>query len=578
MRRLGRIIVTILAVVGLINLLVLGLGVWAAAHFSAKPPLPRQAVLALDLEAEFSEAPSSDPFERFGGKKRYIIHRVVEALDRAAVDPEVAGLFATLGDSHVGMAGAQELRDAVQRFRQSGKPALVLAETMGDFGKGTVEMYLASAFGQVWLQPSGDIGLTGFLIETPFVKGTLDLLGVQAQFGARHEYKSAVESFTRTGLSQPSRDNLDALLGSITTQAVAGIAAGRKLEPEKVARLMAAGPFLAAEALSAGLVDKLGYRADALAALGTNEKKLVDVADYARHIGAAKGPHFALIAGIGPIDRGKSEGPFADGGSFRSGTVAKAIRDAVEDAEIKGILLRIDSPGGSYVASDTVWHEVKRARAAGKPVVASMGGVAASGGYFAAMAADRVVAQPGTITGSIGVFSGKLVLTELWGKLGVSWDEVRRGDHADIGSANHPFSPAAWERVNAMLDAIYADFVAKAAEGRRLPPERMDALARGRVWSGADAKANGLVDTLGGYPEAVAELRKLAGLADGETVRLVPFPARDRWEELLEGFAGDNVDAEGVRALLRVGRLLAPLLRHSEASGVQARLAPFEVR
>ncbi|MGE5547877.1 MAG: signal peptide peptidase SppA [Solirubrobacterales bacterium] len=580
MRRLGRFLVWFLALVGLLTLAIVVTSVWAvvAIHKKVEPPLPSQLVMTLDLDGEFREAPSSDPFARLSGEKSYVMGDVVRAIDRAAGDPRVLGLFATLGHTKLGMASTQEVRDAVARFRASGKPAVVFAETMGEFGGGTVDYYLASAFGQVWLQPSGDVGLTGIAAESPFLKGTFDLLGIDTRFSARHEYKGAIEAFTRNGFSDPARDNVGRLLDSFLAQAVDGIAAARNQPPEKVRALMGSGPLLASEALSAGLVDKLGYREDALAAVrGAGKPKEVDLADYAEHLPKGHGTRVAVITGTGAIHRGKSEGPFGSDG-FGSDTIAEAFRAAVDDPAVKAILFRVDSPGGSYVASDTVWNEVRRARAAGKPVVASMGGVAASGGYFVSMGADRVVAQPGTITGSIGVFAGKFVLADFWKKIGVSWDEVHRGgDNAHLWSPNRDFTPQAWDRLNAMLDRIYTDFTAKAAQGRNLPAERMDALARGRVWSGADAHRQGLVDVLGGWTVALSEVRGLLKLAPDAELDLVPFPQeKEPWKLLAKAFSGGSE----ARTLARAVAVLQPLaarLEALDAAGADLRMPPLTI-
>lgn len=587
MRRLGRFFMRFLALIGLATLVTTGLALWGLAHLhdAVEPPLPKRAVLALDLEARFKESGSPDPFARFSGEKAYELGQVVEAIDRAAKDDRVVALFATLGDSGMGMGRAQEVRDAVARFRASGKPAVAFAETLGESGNGTLETYLASAFGQVWLQPSGDVGLTGFLAESPFVKGTFDMLGIEPQFVARHEFKSAIEIFQRKDYSEAHKQSMNALLDGWADQVVRGVAEGRRLPPEKVKALLGNGPFLANEALSAGLVDKLGYRDEALAAAAGEGAKPeeVDVGDYAERLPApAGGTKVALIIGSGAIHRGDGGSPFGEDEGFAAERIADAFREAIDDADIKAILFRVDSPGGSYVASDTVWHEVRRARAAGKKVVVSMADVAASGGYFVAMAADSIVAQPGTITGSIGVFSGKMVLKDFWPKLGVTWDELHRGANAPMWSANQPFSPQAWDRLNALADRVYADFTAKAGQGRNLPPEKVDQVARGRIWTGADAQAMGMVDKLGGYDVAKAELRRLMGLAPDAALAMVTLPEpRSPLERLAKLMSGGGMSDPAARALVRLARIAEPLVARLEALDPQAqgvlRMPPVEL-
>jgi len=565
MRRLGRVLVILLAVTGFLTLSGIGLtGLVAyrlASGGSVTTP-PDRGVVSLDLESRFRSAPDGDPMAALSGEHSYVLRQVIDAIDAAATDHRVVGLFATLGHASLGLADGQELRDAITRFRASGKPAVLFAETLGDGGVGTLDYYLASAFGQVWLQPSGDVGLTGLAAESPFLKGTLDLLGIKTQFFARHEYKSAIETFTQSSYSAAHRETLGRLLDSWTGQIVAGISSGRKLPVEKVQGLIGKGPYLPPEALSAGLIDRVGYRDEAWSAVagsGDSAAEEIDIADYVSRLPPPHGVKVALITGLGAIHRGESSPGFDDDGGFGAATIAQAFRDAVEDESVKAILFRIDSPGGSYTASDTIWHEVKLARAAGKPVVVSMGNVAASGGYFVAMGADRVLAQPGTLTGSIGVFTGKVVLDEFWRKLGVSWDEMHRGDNAGMWSMNHPFPPEAQARIDAMLDAIYADFTGKAVEGRAIPAEKIDQLARGRVWSGADARTNGLVDDLGGWHEAVAAVRELAQVKPEQSVELVEFPQpRKPWEVLAEAVSGGSVAER--KTLLRAAAVLDPLL------------------
>ncbi len=590
MRRFGRIVVLLLASTGLLSLALLGMGVWMAAHFSPRTEhdLPKRAVLSLDLDGKFSDVPDNDPLAVLSGEKAYGLHQVIDAMDHAATDPRVVGLFATMGHASLGLGDVQEVRDAVARFRASGKPALLFAETMGEGGSGTLDYYLASAFGQIWLQPSGDIGLTGMMAESPFIKGTLDLLGIKAQFSGRHEYKSAIDMFTETGFTAAHRENLGRLMDSFSDQIAEGIASGRKLTPDAVRGLVGKGPFLASEAKANGLVDQIGYRDAAWAVIagdGADKSKAaeeMDIADYAAHLADPHGTKVALITGSGAIHRGESHHGFDADADFGAQTIAEALRDAVDDDDVKAILFRVDSPGGSYTASDTVWHEVKRARASGKPVVVSMGNVAASGGYFVSMAADRIIAQPGTITGSIGVFTGKMVLEDFWKKLGVSWDEMHRGDNAVMWSANHAFSPQAQARIDALLDHIYADFTGKASDGRGIAADKMDQLARGRIWTGADAKTLGLVDGLGGWHEAVAMVREVAGLKPDAPVELVDYPRpRKIWEVVADAMAGGVTERRQMASLLKAAAVLQPVLARlsilSEPPGAATlRLPPLD--
>jgi protease-4 len=328
------------------------------------------------------------------------------------------------------------------------------------------------------------------------------------------------------------------MAASITEQLVHAIAERRGLSPDKVSELIDAGPFLAGRARAEGLVDELGYRdevyAQARKRAGSDAAVLYlgryqrgkALAERARttvtRLPGRQEPAVALIYATGPIRRGRSGRSLMGGGSMGSDTIAGAIRAAARDEQIRAIVLRVNSPGGSYVASDTIWREVVRARAGGTPLVASMGDVAASGGYYISMAADQIIAQPGTITGSIGVLTGKPVLGEALGRAGVTTDLIRQGAHAAMFSQFRPFAEDEWRLVNEWLDHIYADFTGKVASGRGMTPEQVHEVARGRVWTGADALDRGLVDELGGMDRAAAVARRRAGLPATAPLRVYP--------------------------------------------------------
>jgi protease IV len=491
-------------------------------------------VLELDLTDGVAEEPPADPVSAVLTMRRARLADLLEGLRRARRDQRVRALVVKVGGRPIGLATVQEIRRAVEEFRDAGKLTVAWAETFGEFSAGNVPYYLATAFDTICLQPSGDLGLTGIAMERYFLRGTLDQLGVDFQVAKRHEYKSAAEQLTERSFSGPAREATERLAASVTDQLTEAIAERRRLDPEKVRELIDRGPFLARQAHEAGLVDELGYRDEVYARvkrhagpdaillhLGRYQRSRA-LAERARSLPNPKQRHVALVYATGPIRRGRSgRGPLS-GGAMGSDTIGAALRAAAADDGARAILLRVNSPGGSYVASDTIWREVVRARNAGKPVVVSMGDVAASGGYFIAMAADAIVAQAGTITGSIGVLSGKPVLSELLGRAGVTTDSVTEGAHSDMFKTTRPFSEDEWALVNDWLDHIYADFTGKVAEGRRMPPDRVHELARGRVWTGADALANGLVDELGGMDRAAAIARRRAGLPATAPLRIYP--------------------------------------------------------
>ncbi|MFF5259110.1 signal peptide peptidase SppA [Actinomadura viridis] len=499
-------------------------------------------ILELDLSDGIVETAPSDPVSALMSMRRNHLRDVLDGLRRARGDARVRALVVKIGGG-VGLAMAQELREAVQAVREAGKLTVAWAETFGETGRGTVPYYLATAFERVYLQPSGDVGLTGVALEEPFLAGALEKAGIQPRFAKRHEYKTMANTFMEKAYTPEHEESSQRLVTSLGEQVTAGIAASRGLTAERVRELMDRGPLLASEALEHGLVDRLGYRDEVYADLRAEagpDAQLRYVSRYNRTHGLARRlpqpgrqDAVALISGHGPIrlGRGGRGGPLpGQGHSMGSDTIGAALRAAVRDDRIKAIVFRVDSPGGSAVASDAIWREVVLARKAGKPVIVSMGNVAASGGYYVAMAADTIVAQPGTITGSIGVVVGKAVVNGLLERAGIGLGTVAEGAHARMFSATKDFSESEWERINASLDRIYEDFTAKAAEGRGLSRERVHELARGRVWTGADAKANGLVDELGGLGLAVDLARKRAGLPADAPVR--PFPHASPLERL----------------------------------------------
>ena len=400
---------------------------------------------------------------------------------------------------------------------------------------GNVPYYLATGFDRIYLQPSGTLGLTGVAVEQVFLHGALEKVGIDFQSAKRYEYKSAADQLTETGFTGPAREAAARLTESVAEQLIAAIADGRNKTPEQARSLLEGGPFLAQQALEEGLVDGLAYRDEVYDQLRKEaglEATLLYLQRYQRTHALTGLPRrlqknqrerfVAMIYAHGAIRHGRSGRGGPGGGGMGSDTVAGALRAAAGDDRARAVVLRVNSPGGSYTASDVIWREVVRVRAAGKPVVVSMGDVAASGGYFISAAADVIVAQPGTITGSIGVILGKPVLRDMFGRAGVSTDTVAEGANATMFSATRPFSDTEWDRINVWLDAVYADFTEKVASGRRMTAERVHELARGRVWTGADAVANGLADEPGGMSDAIAIARKRAGLPDDAPVRVYP--------------------------------------------------------
>ena len=490
-------------------------------------------ILELDLTDGIAEDPAADPVSAMLIRRPRFAD-VLDGLRRARTDPRVKAVVVKLGGRRIGLATVQELRSAIAEVGRAGPMTVAWAETFGEFSPSNAAYYLATAFDRIYLQPSGDLGLTGLSMEQWFYRGTLDKLGLEYEVGKRYEYKNAADRLTEQGFTGPAREALERLAASLTGQLADAIAQRLGVPVADARGLIDDGPYVAPEAAGHRLVDALGYRDEVYAEL----RKAVGPDAYLLYLGryqrsrmfaerARKLPEpsenvIALVHAHGPIRRGRSaRGPLT-GGAMGSDTVAAALRAATADRRARAIVLRVNSPGGSYVASDTIWREVVRARQAGTPVVVSMGDVAASGGYFIAMAADAIVAQPGTVTGSIGVLAGKPVTTALLERAGITTDSVTEGAHADMFSTTRPFSKEEWLKINSWLDRIYADFTGKVASGRKMTQEQVHDVARGRVWTGADAAANGLVDQLGGLEEALGLARERAGLPGTAPVRVYP--------------------------------------------------------
>jgi protease IV len=491
-------------------------------------------ILELDLTDGLAEGPVTDPLSAILSRRKMRLPDVVEGLHRARQDDRVRALVVKVGGGRIGLARMQEIREAVAEFRESGKLTVAWSETFGEFLHGNVPYYLATAFDRIYLQPSGTLGLTGVAVEQLFLHDALAKVGITFQSAKRYEYKSAADNLTERGFTGPTREAAERLAASVVEQITTAIAERRGKTAEQARALLDRGPFLAEDALAEGLVDALGYRdevyadvrkeagADAILQYVARYQRAHTLAQRARKLPNPRERFVAVIYATGPIRQGRSNRSPLGGSSIGSDTVAGALRSATSDERVRAVLLRVNSPGGSAVASDTIWREVVRTRAAGKPVVVSMSDLAASGGYYISMAADVIVAQPGTLTGSIGVIVGKPVLEEAFGRAGITTDSVSVGTGATMFAPTHPFSEDEWQRINTWLDAIYRDFTEKVASGRRMTVERVHEIARGRVWTGADAAQNGLVDELGGMAAAAEIARRRAGLPADAPLRLFP--------------------------------------------------------
>jgi protease-4 len=523
--------------------------------------------LDLQVGGELPEAPSSD-FGSFFERRPTSLRTYVESLDRAARDPKVKAVVLEAGLlTDAGWGKVQELRAAVMRFRKSGKPVYGYLEFCSN-----KEYYLATACTKIYALPTAILQVSGLAAEVTFFRKSLDKLGVQAQFEGVGKYKNAPNTFTESSFTGPHREQMKALIDSLFSQYVDAIAKGRGKTPEEVRGLIDRGPYDGPEALRAGLVDGLMYE-DEMAPRLKGASRLTP-AKYLRSAGGSffdRRPKVALVYAIGDIMPGESEaGSF---GEFAgSQTISRALRSARTDADIKAIVFRIDSPGGFGPAADVIRREVQLARKV-KPVVVSMGDLAASGGYYVTIGSTAIVAQPGTITGSIGVFSGKFSMRGLYDKLGVTREVLKRGAHADIFSSYRAWTDEERAKIRSQNVAFYEDFVHKVAGGRGKSFDEIDAIAQGRVWTGADALGKGLVDRLGGIEDAIALAKESAKIARGQDVALVVLPERKSFFDLI----WQRQEEEAVERALPVD--LRSLLHWARAVGGDGPMAhlPFEL-
>src|SRR5271169_5396407 len=547
-----RLLVGFFAVIGFLTvLLVLGAALLINGLQPVVTPLANHIILTADLTQGLAEGPREDRLLRLLVGAEPTLRDVLDGIEAASSDPRVKGLLARVGGDELGLGKVQELRDTITAFRAKGKFALAFADSFGEFGPGTRPYYLATAFDEIWLQPMGNVGLTGLYAEVPFFKGTLDLLGIAPEFDHREEFKTAMNSLTETKMTPPHREEVDALLASIGGQIVHGIAEGRQLPEAEVRAAIDRGPLLAEEARQAKLVDRLGYRDEVLAQARAHAGSGAEVTGLTTYLERAGRPHregatIALIYGSGLIERAASSAnPLTQSNVMAANEMTRAFRAAVRDPAVRAILFRIDSPGGSVVASESIWREVVFARERGKPVVVSMGDVAGSGGYYVAAAADKIVAEPATLTGSIGVLAGKLVVSDLFQKLGMSTDSAQIGVNAAMFSSTSDFSARAHSRLEAFLDDTYRGFKDHVAAGRHMTPEKVEEVAKGRVWSGEDAKARGLVDELGGSAVALRLAKEAAKLAPEAAVKLTVFPReKEAFEIVFDRLFGKEAEGE----------------------------------
>ena len=534
----------------------------AISSASSSEPAPHNTVLELDLREGVTDQAPSNPFAIFGGSGLSTL-QIVDTLAQAGEDDRVKVLLVRLPEAGITPAAADEIRQAIRRFRASGKPVIAHSQGFQPVGATVSSYMIGASASELWMQNTAAFQLSGFSADSVFLGRAFDKYGVNAEFEQRYEYKNAVNEYTESDYTPAHREAMTAWMTSIYTSALANAAQDRRTTPAALRASIEAGPYSSAQALQRRLIDKIGQveeaEAEAKRRAGRNAG-IMEFADYAAAQGSRDGSGrsaIAIVGGEGAImtGTGGSADPFGGGSSIMSDDLAEALYDAIEDDAVKAIVFRVSSPGGSPEASEQILAAVRAAKAAGKPVVVSMGDYAASGGYWISSEANWIVAQPSTLTGSIGVYGGKFVLANALGRFGVDMRNLSvGGDYAEAFSPAQDFSPAQRAAFAAQIDRTYEEFIARVAAGRRLPPARVREIARGRVWTGAQARQIGLVDQLGGLEEAIAKARELARIPTGDSVRFKRYPeARSPFEALSQAF---GVSGEAARVLVGIGGVM----------------------
>jgi protease-4 len=578
-------------VVALVLVALIGLAVLVAALRGSEPTIADNSVLTLHVAGSLPDYVPDDPLRKFFGGNEQSLTSLIEQFKKAKVDKRIKIILLEIDMSGAGWGKSEEIRDAIADFRSSGKPVYAYME----YGMNK-EYYIATACDKIYLAPPGELFINGLAADVMFFRGSLDKLGVYPDMYQIGKYKSAGDTFTRKDMSDAHREFMNSLLDDLFNRFVDSIAKGRGKTSDEVRTIIDDAPYGASKAKEAGLVDGVAYRDELEKELKTklgykeaDPLRLVKSYDYQQiqpeSLGLNEGEKIAVIYATGDIGSGQSENSPSGSTSIGSDTLSKAINDAREDKTIKAIVIRVDSPGGSGLASDIIWHAVVAAKAK-KPVVISMSDVAASGGYYIACGANKIIAEPSTITGSIGVVAGKPVLRGFYDWIGVSNEYILRGKNAGMFRETEKFTPDERAKFEDWIKATYYnDFVPKVAQGRSKDAAYIDSVAQGRVWTGSQGLEKGLVDEFGGLDRAIEVAKDLAKIPKDKGVHrvILPYP-RTFLQELLS--EGDETQAkvkqqQAVLAALpedarRAVRYMA--LLDKMKSGDSMLLMPFDLR
>src|SRR6202522_3474477 len=553
-------------VIGLLILALIVL-VWAASKPTAMR-IPTNGVLVINASGEIEEQKAPDIFSALNGTTPIVLHDYLDAIDTAATDSHITGLVVRIGPLETGWAKLEEIRTHLLNFRKSGKPSICY---LGYDGIQNPEYYLASACKEIWLVPTAPVSIRGMMAEALFLRGTLDKLKIVPEFYHIAEFKTATNMFTEKKFTPAHREEVEGLLHSVYNQYLDDASKGRSMDRAAFEALVNRGPFASSDAVTNKIVDRLAYWDQVQDYFKGRDHKWspIGLAQYRASVKNDGSSTIAIVHASGLIISGDS-GSTPGGGSVMGGdSVASDLRSARQSSNIKAIVLRVDSGGGSVVGSEVIRREVELANQV-KPVVVSMSDVAASGGYWIAAPARKIVADPGTITGSISVLIGKFNVSGLYALLGMSTDSVATSDNATMFSAQQNFTPAQRAYIQKSLNDTYADFTKGVAQGRKMTVEAVDKIGKGRVWSGVQAKEIGLVDELGGLDRAIEIAKQLSNIPAGESVHIVRYPEEKSFFEQFLQRQKDNNMSESQSLESMINHIL------SQMDPVQARM-PYEL-
>lgn len=543
------------------------------------PTIDQDSTLLVTLDGPLPESPTLDLGVLLGGEPQQTLRSLLFNLERAAEDDRIKGVVLNVKQPQIGFGQLQEVASAMARFRESGKYSIGFMETAGEISRGDGALALASLADEIVVTPPGNVNLIGLRAEPMFYAGTFDKLDIDVHFEKRGQYKSAANQFTHTKMDKPTRTSLQDLFNDIQDGLTRLIARRRKVQVPVVEEWINRGPYTSQEAESLGIVDRVAYWDEILTDLSERagrEDSLVSAGTY----WSEKKPHntgekIALIYGEGPVMRGESDSALSGDAVMASTTLTGAFRD-IRKSGAKAVVFRVDSPGGSYIASDLIRREVELTKKAGIPVVVSMGNVAASGGYFVSMEADHILSNGGTITGSIGVYTGVVDLTGAYAMLGITSDPLQTAPNADTFSALAPIDERR-KRISARFaDRVYEDFTKKVSENRKLTRTEVETVAQGRVWSGRAALERSLVDSLGGLRDAMEKAKALAEINANTSIDLDVWPRADDPTQTLRNILRGTIQT--AKTLDRARAPLAAAARLWHPLGASEDDAPLLVR